>query len=148
MAYIIGTQAGQDLHAFEVTLSYSHAAAERLGKATLMHGLRVGQVWAPHGFVRGHAVHLIVTVPEANIRAARAMMGDVDWTEPTRPVAGNTPPIPTWGELRDQVQALLATHTGPHLPCGHPVALLVFDAVDGARYTCPLCKQQQAKEGA
>lgn len=146
MSHVTGTRAGQDLHAFEVILGYSHAAAERLGKSMLMHGLRVERVWVPHGFVRGHAVHLIVTVPEANVQAAKTMMGDADWTEPARPAAGSSPPVPTWGELRDQVEALLATHKGPHLPCGHPVALLVFDSVDGARYTCPLCKQQQAEE--
>jgi hypothetical protein len=145
--FVTGTHKGQDLHAFEVTISYSHAAAERLGMAILKHGLQVTQAWAPNGFVRGYAVHLIVTVPEANVRAAQTTMGDADWRTPARVAAGSNSPSPTWGELRDQVQALLSTHKGPHLPCGHPVTLLVFDSVDGARYTCPLCKQQ-AREDA
>lgn len=149
MSHVTGTHKGQDLHAFEVEIGFTAVACKRLGEAVLLAGLRVlnsHSLYTPP--LHRHAVWLTVTVPADKVATTKVLMGDALWRMPARFAAGNTPPMPTWGELRDQVEALLATHKGPHLPCGHPVATLTFDAVDGARYTCPLCKQQQAKEGA
>lgn len=148
MSHVIGTDNGSDVQAFEVCISYSRAACERLGMAILKHGLRVTRAWAPNGFVRGIAIHLIVTVPADNILLVWAEIGDADWKVPARPSVPGRSPDPTWGELRDQVEALLKGHNGQMLPCGHPSVLLVFDPIDGATYTCPLCRRQQALEAS
>lgn len=145
--YVTGTQAGKDIHAYEVEISYTAAACKRLGEATLLAGLRVAASHSLHNPPgHRHSVTLMVLVPEDRVDRAKELMGDAFWRTPTRPTVDNVPPPPTWGELRDMVQELLKAHRGQELPCGHPVATLVFDPVDGTKYTCPLCKQQQAEE--
>lgn len=148
MSHVIGTDNGSDVQAFEVCISYSRAACERLGRAVLLHQVRVSSVFhlgagEPQ---RGYAMWMILTVPTRHLEAAKATLGDADWKEPARPSVSGMSPDPTWGELRDQVEALLKGHNGQMLPCGHPSVLLVFDSIDGATYTCPLCRRQQALE--
>lgn len=89
---------------------------------------------------------LSATVPASKVEAAKTELGPrTEWRPPIRVSVGMERPAPTWGELRDQVEALLRDHRGPMLPCGHPVALLVFDGADGAIYRCPGCERDKAE---
>lgn len=113
MSHVVGTEHGSDVQAFEVCISYSRAACERLGRAVLLHQVRVSSVFhlgagEPQ---RGYAMWMILTVPTRHLEAAKATLGDADWKVPAR-----------------------------------PSVLLVFDPIDGATYTCPLCRRQQALE--
>lgn len=145
-AHIVGQRRGEDLHAFELALDFTSAAMSRLGRAIVLHGLRVGSVFSlriPPG--QGHTVWVSASIPASKVEAAKAELGGrVDWRLPPRVSVGMERPAPTWGELRDQVDALLREHRGPMLPCGHPVALLVFDGVDGTIYRCPQCARDKA----
>jgi hypothetical protein len=146
-AHIVGQRDGEDLHGFELAIDFTSAAMARLGRAIVLHDLRVINTFyvrpppGPH-----HTIWMEVTIPASKVDAARAELGRSvsSWGRPARPSAGIWPPTPTWGELRDQVDALLREHRGPMLPCGHPMALLVFDAVDGATYRCPQCVRDKA----
>ena len=147
-AHIVGQLRGEDLHAFQIGLDFTNVAMQRLGRAIVLHGLRVSDTFClqpppgPH-----HTIWFSVTIPASKVAAAKAELGRSvsSWEHPTRVGVGMYRPAPTWGELRDQVDALLREHRGPMLPCGHPVALLVFDGADGAIYRCPGCERDKAE---
>ena len=145
-AHIVGQRDGEDLHAFELAIDFNNAAMARLGRAIVLHGLRVNSVFGLHNPPgHGHTVWTGVTIPASKVEAAKAELGArVEWRLPPRVRVGWTGPAPTWGELRDHVDALLREHRGPMLPCGHPVALLVVDGADGATYRCPGCERDRA----
>lgn len=146
-AHIVGQRDGEDLHAFQIGLDFTNAAMQRLGRAIVLHGLRVGSAGSLHSPPsQGHTIYLIVTIPASTVAAAKAELGNrAYWEFPVRASVPGHRPCPTWGELRDQVDALLREHRGPMLPCGHPVALLVFDGADGAIYRCPGCERDKAE---
>lgn len=87
------------------------------------------EAYPPGTYLTGHGA----TLAEAEDRA---------WNQHQREIAC---PEHRWSPLRDQVDALLREHRGPMLPCGHPVALLAFDSVDGAIYRCPGCARDKAE---
>jgi hypothetical protein len=145
-AHIVGQRDGEDLHAFQVALDFTTPALARLGRAMVLHGLRVGTAFSLRRPPNPRdTIWLPVTVPASKVDAAKAELGrSAIWEHPVRASVGMGRPAPTWGELRDQVDALLREHRGPMLPCGHPMALLVFDGVDGATYRCPQCVRDKA----
>ena len=145
-AHIVGQRRGEDLHAFQVGLDFTNAAMQRLGRAIVLNGLRVGSAFSLQRPPSSRdTIWLSVTVPASKVDAAKAELGrSATWEHPVRASVGTERPVPTWGELRDQVDELLREHRGPMLPCGHPVALLVFDGADGATYRCPGCERDRA----
>ena len=149
-AHIVGQRDGEDLHAFQVALDFTTPALARLGRALVLHGLRVGSAFSLQRPPSSRdTIWLSVTVPASKVDAAKAELGkSAIWEHPVRASVGMERPAPTWGELRDQVEALLREYSGPMLPCGHPVALLVFDGADGATYRCPGCVRDIAELAA
>ena len=150
-AHIVGQRRGEDIHAFQVGIDFTGAAMQRLGRAIVLHDLRVSSTFClqpppgPH-----HTIWLAAMIPASKVEAVKAELGRSvsSWEHPTRASVGMERPAPTWGELRDQVDALLREHRGPMLPCGHPVALLVFDGADGTLYRCPGCVRDVAELAA